>query len=1033
MADARERASKNASGDRESTSARPTRLRVMRADVQDLLRSPRRSRPKKQQEEKFELARYDCAFQDEGEGSRDFAPPDLVWGKVRSHPWWPGQVFDPADASEVALQHRRPGAPLVAYFWDRTFAWNDASVLLPFRSNFTRFSAQSTMSGFVSSVDTALQEVGRRVEVSLSCSCFGSTISTKQEVENSGVRHGAYGAVVDSRYLRDAFNCKTFLDYISALGKRPLAGADLLDLATAKAQLRAFNRARGPRGLPEFVLFQGIEDVADAVPNTRKRMHKNNENDVLSKEKKSRLAGSSSRRSEALLEVADEEVMYVSSRGATDEDATGKENNSKRTKSSAKKKTDMSKHSDRHEIAVAVGGSRTPANNANAVLRKEKKMRLAESSLLRSDALLEVADEEVMYVPSRGATGEDAMGKGNNSKCTKSLAKKKTDMSKHSDRREIAAAVGGSRTPANNANDVLRKEKKMRLAGSSSLRSDALLEVADEEVMYVPSRGATDEDATGKGNNSKRTKSSAKKKTDMFKHSDRCERSAAVGGSRTPAKNESVRTLRSMSMKEDALEGLKKLVKDGGGETSKGNSKDAPLLKENKLRHSAARKKDKITEDEDGLGDGSTKDSTSPGKTSSGRTENSVSKRLLISEHGRKKKKLSELMAETDRPNSAPYNKNKTRGTHLHVSSVKAEDPDRDSKDTSTTRKRKKLNTLGDLSPQSQPISRKKSTKVGELMTKASGRTSRTPPAVKANGTTSQTKLHSAKHKHLRASVKSPRPAKLNQGKKDAITDQSLSCGEMLMQLSLAACDLKRRAKIAPTSVNFFTGFRRNSNVSSCDVDKELPEKADDTESTPSEQPIADHMQDEYWADILINVEEPLSTLKKKDDSKKRSSKKAHQVKKLLTNSSVALASAGKSRSGNKQDTENGEQPKDGSKLFVVDGSQLNAGTKSAEEFETSLLAGLVLHFSRPSAVPSLRDLIKIFSQYGPVKEAKADIANNANSAQVIFKRRMDAEAAFAGAGKISALGPALDSFRLTDFPAAASENGPSCGASKSE
>jgi hypothetical protein len=946
MADARERASKNASGDRESTSARPTRLRVMRADVKDLLRSPRRSRPKKQQEEKFELARYDCAFQDEGEGSRDFAPPDLVWGKVRSHPWWPGQVFDPADASEVALQHRRPGAPLVAYFWDRTFAWNDASVLLPFRSNFTRFSAQSTMSGFVSSVDTALQEVGRRVEVSLSCSCFGSTISTKQEVENSGVRHGAYGAVVDSRYLRDAFNCKTFLDYISALGKRPLAGADLLDLATAKAQLRAFNRARGPRGLPEFVLFQGIEDVADAVPNMRKRMHKNNENDALSKEKKSRLAGSSSRRSEALLEVADEEVMYVSSRGATDEDATGKENNLKRTKSSAKKKTDMSKHSDRHEIAVAVGGSRTPANNAN---------------------------------------------------------------------------------------DVLRKEKKMRFAGSSSLRSDALLEVADEEVMYVPSRGATDEDATGKGNNSKRTKSSAKKKTDMFKHSDRCERSAAVGGSRTPAKNESVQTLRSMSMKEDALEGLKKLVKDGGGETSKGNSKDAPLLKENKLRHSAARKKDKITEDEDGLGDGSTKDSTSPGKTSSGRTENSVSKRLLISEHGRKKKKLSELMAETDRPNSAPYNKNKTRGTHLHVSSVKAEDPDRDSKDTSTTRKRKKLNTLGDLSPQSQPISRKKSTKVGELMTKASGHTSRTPPAVKANGTTSQTKLHSAKHKHLRASVKSPRPAKLNQGKKDAITDESLSCGEMLMQLSLAACDLKRRAKIAPTSVNFFTGFRRNSNVSSCDVDKELPEKADDTESTPSEQPIADHMQDEYWADILINVEEPLSTLKKKDDSKKRSSKKAHQVKKLLTNSSVALASAGKSRSGNKQDTENGEQPKDGSKLFVVDGSQLNAGTKSAEEFETSLLAGLVLHFSRPSAVPSLRDLIKIFSQYGPVKEAKADIANNANSAQVIFKRRMDAEAAFAGAGKISALGPALDSFRLTDFPAAASENGPSCGASKSE
>jgi hypothetical protein len=43
----------------------------------------------------------------------------------------------------------------------------------------------------------------------------------------------------------------------------------------------------------------------------------------------------------------------------------------------------------------------------------------------------------------------------------------------------------------------------------------------------------------------------------------------------------------------------------------------------------------------------------------------------------------------------------------------------------------------------------------------------------------------------------------------------------------------------------------------------------------------------------------------------------------------------------------------------------------------------------------------------------------------------MDAEAAFSGAGKISALGPALVSFRLTDFPAVASGNEPLHGASK--
>ena len=93
----------------------------------------------------------------------------------------------------------------------------------------------------------------------------------------------------------------------------------------------------------------------------------------------------------------------------------------------------------------------------------------------------------------------------------------------------------------------------------------------------------------------------------------------------------------------------------------------------------------------------------------------------------------------------------------------------------------------------------------------------------------------------------------------------------------------------------------------------------------------------------------------------------------------------------------------------------------------------LVLHFSRPCISPTKCDLIKIFSQYGHVNEVKPDVANSASSAQVIFKRRMVAEVAFAGAGKISALGPALMSFRLTDFPASASGNKASHVGSKSE
>ncbi|WVZ67211.1 hypothetical protein U9M48_016323 [Paspalum notatum var. saurae] len=887
MADARGVASKNA--DKGSTS---TRLRVMRSDVKEFLASPRRSHPnpKKQQsppphpppprkekekgkaaaatgEDKVERVQYNCAFQHEDEGSRDFAPPELVWGKVRSHPWWPGQVFDAADASEVALKHRKAGAPLVAYFWDRTFAWSDRSALLPFHANFTRLAAQSTMSSFVSAVDSALQEVGRRVEAGLSCGCFGSSIAIKQEVQNSGVRQGAYGAAVDAVYMRGSFDSEAFLDYISALGKKPLAGADLLELAIAKAQLRAFNRSRGPRDLPEFVMSEGIEEFVEATSHTkRERMQKSSEDDVLSKGKKTRRGVSSSR--------------------------------------------------------------------------------------LKEEALPEAANDEAMHEDSSGGVTHDRLSKGKKAKLTRSSAKKKIGTSGRSNGLETVA-IADSRTPANKTVDDILSESK---------------------------------------------------------HG---------------------RRLRSMSKKEDALEGLKKLGKDGSDELA-GNAKDTPLLKDSNTRRSV-HKKGRITEDEYGLGDGlkkgfhlqsshSAKDFTSPGKRRAGHAEYSISKRVPISEHGRKKKKLSELMAETGRPNPASFGKSKSRGKRsLHDLTERAGDPDRDFEDTLKTRKRKKLNTLGDLSSQSEPLSHKKPNKA------AGSSVLQAPPAVKANNAVSQTKSHRAKHRQVNATDNSPSPAKVNQGNSEAFSKESLSCGEMLWQLSIAACDLKQREKIAPTSVNFFTDFRKKSNFSCSDANEEIPEKTTDTESAPPEQPIADHMQDDYWADILINVEEPLSSLKrKKDGSKKRASKKAPQVKKLLNNSSVAVENANGPRSEEgKHGAEKGEQLKDEHELSAANGSQPSSGTKCGDEVENSILAGLVLHFNRPGAVPPRSDLIKIFSQYGPVNEAKVEVANSANSAQVIFKRRMDAEAAFAGAGKISALGPALVSFRLTDFPAAASGNGP--------
>ncbi|RLM99784.1 uncharacterized protein C2845_PM06G08480 [Panicum miliaceum] len=268
---------KNAAFGEGSTVRRPGRLRVMHPHVAEFLRSPRRlarqaKKPAPAQEAVAERPRYGCAFEDDEDGARGAgvaAPGRLVWGKVRQHPWWPGQVFDAADASALALAHRRPRrAVLVAYFWDKTFAWNEKATLRPFRAGFARLASQKGMTPFAAAVDTALDEVARRVEAGLSCCCGAGggkdeDAANRQVIDNAGVREGAYGAAVDAAFARGALSGEAFVGYISALATAPLAGADRVDLTIATAQLKAFDRWRGStRGLPEYSVVHGIDGAA---------------------------------------------------------------------------------------------------------------------------------------------------------------------------------------------------------------------------------------------------------------------------------------------------------------------------------------------------------------------------------------------------------------------------------------------------------------------------------------------------------------------------------------------------------------------------------------------------------------------------------------------------------------------------------------------------------------------------------------------------------------------------------------------------
>ncbi|KAK4356173.1 hypothetical protein RND71_025144 [Anisodus tanguticus] len=207
--------------------------------------------------------------EDEGE----YSISDLVWGKVRSHPWWPGQIFDPSDASEKAIKHHKKERFLVAYFGDRTFAWNDASVLRPFCSHFSQIEKQSNSETFQNSISCALEEVSRRVELGLSCSCTHEESYDEiscQIVENAGICEESskrYG--VDKSTGVTSFGPDKLMHYMKALAVSPTCRADRLDLTIARAQLVAFCHFKGYRLPPEFLLsgelLESDADVPSAI------------------------------------------------------------------------------------------------------------------------------------------------------------------------------------------------------------------------------------------------------------------------------------------------------------------------------------------------------------------------------------------------------------------------------------------------------------------------------------------------------------------------------------------------------------------------------------------------------------------------------------------------------------------------------------------------------------------------------------------------------------------------------------------------
>lgn len=162
--------------------------------------------------------------------SYGFEVGDLVWGKVKSHPWWPGHIFNEAFASSQVRRTRRDGHVLVAFFGDSSYGWFDPAELIPFDPNFAEKSRQTTSRTFLKAVEEAVDEASRRCAVGLACKCrnpYNFRVTNVQgyfAVDVPDYEPYAVYSANQIRKARDSFNPSGTLSFVKQLAVLPLGG-----------------------------------------------------------------------------------------------------------------------------------------------------------------------------------------------------------------------------------------------------------------------------------------------------------------------------------------------------------------------------------------------------------------------------------------------------------------------------------------------------------------------------------------------------------------------------------------------------------------------------------------------------------------------------------------------------------------------------------------------------------------------------------------------------------------------------------------
>lgn len=182
--------------------------------------------------------------------SYGFEVGDLVWGKVKSHPWWPGHILNEAFVSPSVRRMRRYGHVLVAFFGDCSYRWFDPAQLILFAPNVAEKSQQLKSSIFTKAVEEAMDEAGRRSALGLACKCrnprnFRATnVQGYFAVDVPGYELQAVYSSEQIKKARDSFSSAQTLSFVKRCALSPRAcDTYSIKFFQKKAAVFAFRRA----------------------------------------------------------------------------------------------------------------------------------------------------------------------------------------------------------------------------------------------------------------------------------------------------------------------------------------------------------------------------------------------------------------------------------------------------------------------------------------------------------------------------------------------------------------------------------------------------------------------------------------------------------------------------------------------------------------------------------------------------------------------------------------------------------------------